>query len=560
MHTEDKRKKFLIVGILLFLFLTVLVFFSSNKSSTQGGGAQDLKNFMFPSPKGAILEDKNRLVAPIITITADATTVAPGQPTTISWTAPNATSCADSNGNSLLASSSLSISPTENYAFDVLCTNEKGSTIESIKIEVTTAPIIHISAYPNPAPLGSQSSILWNTINATRCTDDSGKTLRLSDSFSVVVKAPYIFNMNCIGPNGTNKKAVTITLAPPKSSSVATNNGANSSAPLPAGLNSTVRPTTPPPSPTSRPGATPAPTTTKNSSANITLSASTLVVDYGRGSVISWTTSGVTNCRATTPTGVEIPNYTTGEAGIILMPLHAPLPAPLPLPNNGNVAIRVLEGKTKATLTIRCDAPDGTQTERSITVTSKPPAPDFCKTFGRPKIRISGVPARVNSGSPAVISWASQCAKKCVATVEPWGEMITYPDVTKIIDFVEDQDYNTYTSTRSLPSLGVSPAGGVRVYPGTPDPNPVIPPSNNSGGLGGDWVNLSKATVTLKCTNDAGDTPYSTTAAASVEVIPPPPSCGGWFSCFFKEILAVVVVGAVVVGTGGAALAVPVWI
>lgn len=508
---DEKKKKFLIIGLAVFLIIIGAVFFLTRTPSAPQDESQLLSDIAGLAPRNTLL-NKNFQLAPTIELSAEPAAIAPGQESKISWVASNATNCVDGNGDTINLQGDLSISPAEPYTFEVSCVGPKGTEIRSITVVVTTAPIINLIASPSAVVPGGQSLISWNTVNADRCVDSASSTLRLSGNMPVSPKKPYTFTMSCVGPKGASTKSITITMAaPPKYASKTPY-----TPPLKGGT--PVVGTIPTPPPTEE-------TPTPVGKAKITMSASTLKVKYGEASVISWQTKDATNCTGTTPTGLEMFNPTTNES-IVLQPGYPPIP----LPENGQVSIHVLDGKRIATLTIRCDGPDGTQTERSITVTSEPRIPGACEGTIRPTFTsFSAVPKIVDkAGEPSVVTWNTKCATSCVATVVPTGELITYPDKSTIPDYVEGQDYNKYTPTRSLPNLGVNTTGGVRIHPGQGDPKPSIidklceitkgcTPSSSG----------STASVTIKCTNT--DTGFSVTKSVTVGITPVKGKCKNFF-------------------------------
>ena len=77
--------------------------------------------------------------APTITLTAAATTISSGAETTLTWNAPNATSCTSSNGwsGSLATSGTQSTGPlTDTTEYTLLCTGPGGSAIQSVTVTV----------------------------------------------------------------------------------------------------------------------------------------------------------------------------------------------------------------------------------------------------------------------------------------------------------------------------------------------------------------------------------------------------------------------------------------
>lgn len=503
---DDKKKRKIVIGLVLFLIILGLLFvFTRTPSAPQTNNDQLLSDIAKLAPRNSASQSENRMVAPIITMSADAKTVAPGQPAVISWTSNNATSCTDGNGNSVNATGTLSIAPRDNYTLDIVCTNTKGTTLESITVAVTTAPFITLSAYPAAVRVGDQSLISWNTINTTRCTDSAGNTMRLNSGFFVAPRKAYTFEINCTGPNGADKKSVTVTIDNSKPPAIAT-------VITPLRTSTYQPPAVTTPVQTTVPKTTPQQTTSAGSG-TITISASKTTVAYGEPSVISWRTTNAKNCKGTTNTGVELLNSSTGQTGIILMPLYSPFPGPVPLPDNGSMAIRVLDGHRIATLIVRCDNPDGTQTERSITVTSNPLSPDACINK-RPCVNIDPnmTSLTIAQGSTLDVRWTSACATSCTIRSTGGGSAITYPtpDYLAQLPVLDSSvDYNKYVS---IPAsiIGVEKSGGVRVGAGA---------------------------ITLSCTNYNATTPLTMVKSMTI-AYPPPPDDGGWG---FGGLIAVVV-------------------
>lgn len=524
---DEKKKKVLIIGLAVFLIIIGAVFFLTRTPSAPQDDSQLLSDIAGLAPRNTLL-NRNFQLAPTIELSADPVAIAPGQSTKISWVASNATSCVSGDGDAINLQGDLSVSPAEPYTFEVSCVGPKGTEIRSITVVVTTAPIINLIASPSAVVPGGQSLISWNTVNADRCVDSASSTLRLSGSMSVSPKKPYTFGMTCVGPKGASTKSVTVAMAAPPKYATKT----------------TYTPPLKGTAATTETGSAPKPVThvepvSTAGKAKITMSASTLKVKYGEASVISWQTQDAKNCTGTTPTGLEMFNPVTNES-IVIQPGYPPIP----LPESGQVSIHVLDGKRTATLTIRCEGPDGTQTERSITVTSEPRIPGACEGTIRPTFTsFSAVPKIVETaGSASIVTWNTHCATSCTASVVPFGELITYPDKNTIPDYVEGQDYNKYTPTRGIQNLGVNTSGGVRVHPGAEDKNPALldklcgitkmcTPSSSG----------SSATVAVKCTNS--DTGYSVTKSVTVGIVQNKKGC----KSFFCKIVNAVQTAAVII-------------
>ncbi|MFZ2303219.1 MAG: hypothetical protein WAV98_00310 [Minisyncoccia bacterium] len=209
---DEKKKKFLIIGgVILLIIIGVVLFFLMRTPSTPGRTLSDLTGL--EPREGA--SSGNYQLATTIALSADHTTIAPGQSSIISWTSSNATNCVNDSGETLKLQDAVSVSPKEAYTFDITCTGPNGTDIQSITIEVTDAPIIELSASPSEVLPGKKSTISWNTTNANRCVSGAGSTLRLNDSFTVAPQKPYTFEMSCTGPKGASSKSLTITIAEP---------------------------------------------------------------------------------------------------------------------------------------------------------------------------------------------------------------------------------------------------------------------------------------------------------------------------------------------------------
>lgn len=214
---DDKKKKYLIIGLIAIFFILALVFFltrNSNSGAQDDSQAQLLEDFAKLSPRSGSITSTRSLM-PKIALLADRTTVDPGQPVKISWETRNAESCVDINGDALELTGSKSVLPKEPYTFDILCTSPEGTDLQSITIAVTGFPSIALQAYPNEVKSGEPSVISWDATNVDRCVDNTGKVLRLSGGLSVSPKSPYTFNISCTGPKGTTKKSVTVSIAKP---------------------------------------------------------------------------------------------------------------------------------------------------------------------------------------------------------------------------------------------------------------------------------------------------------------------------------------------------------
>lgn len=288
---EDNKKKYIVIALIILFLLSLVgtsVYFLTKTTTTPTTNDNDqlLSDFGKLAPRDGVATSTLKRL-PLIELTSDRSAVAPGQPTKISWSASNATSCINGKGDEIALVGDLSVSPKEPYTFDILCTGPYGIQSQSITIGVTTAPIIELIATPSSVLSGKQSYISWDTTNADRCEDSEGKTLRLSSGFSVKPTSDYTFKMSCVGEKGTTTKTVTIKIV---SSTLATNNGS-----VPSKIDTTTPINTSPDS-GSDTISWETDGTIPDAAATVTLTAVPQSIDYNKSTSINWTVKNVTYC------------------------------------------------------------------------------------------------------------------------------------------------------------------------------------------------------------------------------------------------------------------------
>lgn len=328
---DDKKKKLLIILlVLLFLLIGFVSYFiiGSGSNAPQDKQGELLSDFALLAPREGTNQNTLDLL-PKIALSTDHIAIAPGQTSKISWTSQNATTCVNIDGDELGLTGSISVTPKEPYTFDILCTGPNGTDLQSLTILVTTSPIIRLSAYPEAVISGEQAFIIWETTNADRCVDSTGKTLRLSDRISISPKTAYTFSMSCTGPKGTTNKSITVAMATKVGTSGGTSGSGSTSGSGTSGATT---------SGTLYPGTSSSPT--------VTFSAYPSTVSYGGTATISWSLKNVTYCVITSDgplTGLPPFTYTSDS--------------------------RTVSGLTKTqTYTISCTK-GASKTEKSVTVT-----------------------------------------------------------------------------------------------------------------------------------------------------------------------------------------------
>jgi hypothetical protein len=167
------------------------------------------------------------LVAP--TLNLSASSVAAGNPVTITWSSIGATSCTASGAWSgmLKASGSQTLKPsaagTDKYT--LTCANSAGTSVASTAILTVTAagavpaaPTLTLAATSIAA--GTSTTITWSSSNATSCTASGSwsGTLAISGTKTLTPTSAgtYTYSLTCSNASGTSKPAtgtLTVTAA-----------------------------------------------------------------------------------------------------------------------------------------------------------------------------------------------------------------------------------------------------------------------------------------------------------------------------------------------------------
>jgi hypothetical protein len=155
--------------------------------------------------------------SPTMNIWASPTSVAAGQPVTISWSSSNANNCTGGlYGGSIGTSGSFTAYPSETLSYAITCSGSGGSITKSVIVNVIH-PTINISADSYSITAGKSAKISWSTTNATSCTASGGwsgsKGINGSESVSPIETTEY--TLSCSGPGGSVSKSVKITVTMP---------------------------------------------------------------------------------------------------------------------------------------------------------------------------------------------------------------------------------------------------------------------------------------------------------------------------------------------------------
>lgn len=232
--------------------------------------------------------------------------IAPGGLVTLNWTATNVASCTASalpassawTGGKSLSGSQTILSVTADTKYTLVCAGTDGTTITKTSapaVVALSAPVITISANPNPVVSGQNSTLSWTVQYANTCTPSDAwsgsgnKSVPIGSYVIFALTTPKTYTLSCTGPLGTTQKSITVNVGGGTLSIIQPTPPLTS----PLDLLPTSPPTTPPPAtPPTPPPSTP-PTT-----ATVIFTASPTSVAPGSSVTLSWNATKVTSCAA----------------------------------------------------------------------------------------------------------------------------------------------------------------------------------------------------------------------------------------------------------------------
>ena len=150
-------------------------------------------------------------------IWADATTIDPGQSTTLSWTTAHATSVSIDQGiGTVGASGSRSVSPSSTTTYTLSASGPGGSITRSVRVTVADGETVtgSLSADPTTIDPGQSTTLSWTTAHATSVSIDQGiGTVGASGSRSVSPSSTTTYTLSASGPGGSITRSVRVTVA-----------------------------------------------------------------------------------------------------------------------------------------------------------------------------------------------------------------------------------------------------------------------------------------------------------------------------------------------------------
>lgn len=108
---------------------------------------------------------------PVVTFSANPSTISKGQSSTLTWSSTGATSCTSAGGFSTggATSGSASVSPTTTSTYSITCSGTGGSSPPASATVTVIVPTLSITATPNRVVSGGSTSVTWNATNVKNC-------------------------------------------------------------------------------------------------------------------------------------------------------------------------------------------------------------------------------------------------------------------------------------------------------------------------------------------------------------------------------------------------------
>ncbi len=401
---------------------------------------------------------------PLVTVVVDATpaVVVAGNAAALTWTSQNADSCVASgswSGTQPVIGSNVSTGTLTTpglYTYALTCTGASGSALGSATVLVTPAlPIVTIlSANPTTVLNGGSTSLQWVAIGATACTASGGSG---ADGWSGSV--PIVSTGYSVGPIPAGTWTYTL---------ICSGLGGTGA---PQSVNVTAQSSNQPPAVVTSFSITPSTT-----------------IQVLQAATLSWTSSGANTCNATGGTGLDGWTGSVGTAS-----------------SGTSTGLILLPGTYTYTLT--CTGAGGTGPSSSVVLNVLPLVPTTPTVTA-----FNALPASIQTGQSASLSWASVNATSCTASGGTGSDGWTGSVGTASLGFntgaITVAGSYTYTLTCSGAGGPGTPSSVVVNVSSAPPPPAAIAAFNAlpSTVVAGSSTSLSWASTSASTCNASGGT------------------------------------------------------
>lgn len=150
--------------------------------------------------------------------TASRTTIATGEPVTLTWATISAPQVSIDQGiGSQSRAGSVTVTPATTTTYALTASGPVGTVTKQLTVTVVPPPTATFSATPTTISEGEAAILGWTTTNATNISIDSGiGAVPTSGTRSVSPAATTTYTLTASGIGGSTMKQVTVTVTPPK--------------------------------------------------------------------------------------------------------------------------------------------------------------------------------------------------------------------------------------------------------------------------------------------------------------------------------------------------------
>lgn len=150
--------------------------------------------------------------------TASRTTIAAGEPVTLSWATISAPQVSIDQGiGSKGRSGSVTVTPAATTTYTLTATGPVGTVTRQVTVTVISPPTVSFTATPASIAAGESAVLTWSTTQATSVTilPDLGPR-PLSGSVTVTPASTTTYTVVATGPGGTTTRDASVTVGPPR--------------------------------------------------------------------------------------------------------------------------------------------------------------------------------------------------------------------------------------------------------------------------------------------------------------------------------------------------------
>lgn len=192
-----------------------------------------MKPHLDPGNTGRLTTDTlTTPVAPVVTLTPSATSIALGQPVTLNWSStdtpntctasalPQSAAAGWTGARSSASSESITPSSATTITFKLDCSNSAGTGSQSVQVIVRPLPAVTFASNRSSANTNDSVTLSWSSSNTTVCTASGAwsgsKTTSGTETVNVgSTEGTNSYTLTCTGPDGSDAKTVAVSVTNP---------------------------------------------------------------------------------------------------------------------------------------------------------------------------------------------------------------------------------------------------------------------------------------------------------------------------------------------------------